>query len=743
MHITDQGSTGAAWPRETLAGCAGALAVLPVVLTLGLLAFAALGAAAPQVGLLAAFVTASIGSAVHAALSRTRLPISGPSSATALTLATLVTQLVADPRLAAATGAGIQGIVALCGLALLLSGALQVGFALLGLARLARLAPQPVLAGFMNSAALLIVLSQVPLLLDLPLGARPRLDSLDSLTVAHPLALALGLSTAACIWLLARRWPRLPAALLGLVAGTAVHALWSTLGGAPSAGASIGPLPSAWPWPPAVLPLLWPAGLDLLQTHAGPLAVTALALATIGALESSLNVRTLDQLLNTRHDPRRELLVLGCGNMVCGLLGGLPLVASRVRALATLHAGGHGRVAALVGALVLGLLYLLGGPLLALLPLPVLAGVMLMLAVGLADRWTGRLLARWWAGDRSRDLAQGLGVVALVVGTTLWLGMAAGVGLGVLLSLLAFASRMNRPLVHDRYLASARPSRRIYPAPVEARLRPLREGIVVFELDGAIFFGSGDRLLDEADALAATCRCLVLDLRRVSAIDESGAVALQQMVARATARGIQVLLAGLAEGSAASQALRSFGPEVSIVDHWPDADRAIEAAEQRLLGDTGPHDDVRAMAEVPLAATSLLAGLDAAQVAVVTTHLQARQLQAGEVLFAEGEAGDRLYVVSKGSVSILSTADRHGRSQRYLSVSPGMMIGETAMLDGGGRTAGAVADAPTVVHTLTLHGLDEMGRTHPELAARLYRNMALHLSQRLRGAAGAWHASAR
>ena len=235
----------------------------------------------------------------------------------------------------------------------------------------------------------------------------------------------------------------------------------------------------------------------------------------------------------------------------------------------------------------------------------------------------------------------------------------------------------------------------------------------------------------------------MLDLRRVSAIDESGAVALQQMVARATARGIQVLLAGLAEGSAASQALRSFGPEVSIVDHWPDADRAIEAAEQRLLGDTGPHDDVRAMAEVPLAATSLLAGLDAAQVAVVTTHLQARQLQAGEVLFAEGEAGDRLYVVSKGSVSILSTADRHGRSQRYLSVSPGMMIGETAMLDGGGRTAGAVADAPTVVHTLTLHGLDEMGRTHPELAARLYRNMALHLSQRLRGAAGAWHASAR
>jgi CRP-like cAMP-binding protein len=132
---------------------------------------------------------------------------------------------------------------------------------------------------------------------------------------------------------------------------------------------------------------------------------------------------------------------------------------------------------------------------------------------------------------------------------------------------------------------------------------------------------------------------------------------------------------------------------------------------------------------------------DAAQVAVVVAQLQVRHLKAGEVLFAEGEPGDRLYVVSKGSVSVLSTPDRHGRTQRYLSASPGMMIGETAMLDGGGRTAGAVADASTDVHALTLDALDGLGRTHPAVAIRLHRNLALHLSQRLRGAATAWRAS--
>jgi len=195
-------------------------------------------------------------------------------------------------------------------------------------------------------------------------------------------------------------------------------------------------MPRSSPVAAALLPLLSPAGIDLPQTHAGPLVVTALALATLGAL-----------------------------------------------------------------------------------------GVV---ALGLADRWTGRLLARRWAGDQTRDLTLGLRVVAPVVGTALWQGMPAGVGLGMLLSLVAFALRMSRSLVHERYRASVRPSRRNYPAAVEARLR------------------------------------------RVGAIDESGAVALQSVLVRAGRRGLRVERAGLAEGSA--PALRSVALDLP---HWPDADRAI------------------------------------------------------------------------------------------------------------------------------------------------------------------------
>jgi CRP-like cAMP-binding protein len=149
------------------------------------------------------------------------------------------------------------------------------------------------------------------------------------------------------------------------------------------------------------------------------------------------------------------------------------------------------------------------------------------------------------------------------------------------------------------------------------------------------------------------------------------------------------------------------------------------------------------MAEVPLAASTLLAGLDAGGVDLLTARMPARRLEAGELLFAEGEPGDRLFVVTQGSVSAVSGPDARGHTQRYLSVSPGMMIGETAMLDGGGRTATVLADAPSVVLALTLQALDEIGRDYPAVAILLHRNLALHLSQRLREAAAAWHISSR
>src|SRR5205085_1519315 len=80
---------------------------------------------------------------------------------------------------------------------------------------------------------------------------------------------------------------------------------------------------------------------------------------------------------------------------------------------------------------------------------------------------------------------------------------------------------------------------------------------------------------------------------------------------------------------------------------------------------------------------------------------------------------------------------------RFVSFSPGMIFGETAALDGGGRTADAVADIDSTVYALGAADLAQLEAADPAVAAQLYRNLARHLSQRLRDAAAAWRRAAR
>ena len=159
-----------------------------------------------------------------------------------------------------------------------------------------------------------------------------------------------------------------------------------------------------------------------------------------------------------------------------------------------------------------------------------------------------------------------------------------------------------------------------------------------------------------------------------------------------------------------------------------------------MLADAGMTE---LQSSVPLAETALLKGLETEQCAQVLTVLTEQRLAAGELLFQEGDAGDAIYVVTEGSISIAATWTPERQRASALSPFPrGMMFGETAMLDGRGRTAAAVADCASVVYRLDRTAFERLSATDPQLGQRLALNIAVHLAERLRGASMAWRASA-
>ena len=728
-------------PADLLAGAVNALTALVAVLALGIVATASLGPAALHLGIKAALVAVIAGGLVYALSGSTASPAGMPSSATTVIFAALVAQVGRDPQLDLASAQGLVSLAAVLGSAVVLMGLLQIGFGMAGLGRLARFVPQPVLAGFMSGIVLLILFAQLRPLLGLPLTS--ALTDPSTLLQIQPLALLIGLVSAAAVWLLGPKWRAVPAPLLGLAAGVGLYAALSGLLPGARLGNTVGALPQGWVLPDALLPLADSATRALWQRHGSQVMLTAAALALIGSLESIFSAIAVDQTTGGKHDSRRELMALGAANMASGVCGGMPLSLGRARAVQLIDSGAAGRRPVVVAALSFALMYGVGGPLLALLPNAALAGIMVTIALALSDRWTRQLLSQWRAGERSPEVRLSLAVVAVVCAMTVVGGFVAGLAAGVLLSMLIFMRSVNRSLLRDRYSAVQRPSRRIYRPEQETLLRGERSRVTVFELEGALFFGSAARLTSECETLPGDCRCLVLDLRRVSTIDESGAMALQQLSTQLKRRGVTMLLAGVAAGNRHGRRLRDFGcfrnpaGDDSHPDWYLDADRATEAAERLLLADAGTSET---QSGVPLAETALLKGLDADECAQVLAVLHEKRLDAGEMLFQEGDPGDALYVLTEGSISIVAAGP--SQRQRFVTVPPGMMFGETAMLDGSGRTAAAVADRSSVVHRLDKAALESLSATDPKLGQRLALNIAVHLAERLRGASTAWRASA-
>ena len=714
--------TAAHWVRELVGGSVGAVVMLAVVVTLGLLAYAPLGLRWAPMGVAAALATAGVGGVVFALLHRQGLPVSGPSSATALILAGLLARLVDDAAWRAQPEAMLAPVLAAAGLTVSLSGVLLAMMGWLRLGRLAQYVPQPVLAGFMNGVSLLILLAQLPALTGLGRGDGG---------VLQPAALGLGLATAATTWLVAWRWPRAPSQLVGLGVGlalwAALHLLWPAL----ALGAQVGPVPQSLPLPDLARQLLAPGTTDFVARHAQTVLTTALVLALVGALESVLSALALERQTGTQARPDTTLVALGLTNLVMGQFSGLPTVLLRARAIATLQAGGRGPRAAATGGLAFVAVALVLGPVVAQLPLAVLAGIMLTVAVSLSDRWTRQLIDQWRSGERSADVWQSLTIVALVCAVTVWQGFALGVAAGCALALMVFVQGMNRSLVHARYTAAANPSRRIWPPPQAAYLHTTRAQIEVRELEGALFFGSAERVAQDAEALPAQARWLVLDLRGVRMIDATGALVLQRLSLALADGGVRLLLAGVTADNHHGRRLRAVGCfQHDPRDDWfPDADRAVEAAEGNLLAEAGLHPDDPRLA---LAHSSLFEGLDASQCAVLAARMRPRSLAAGEVLFRQGDVADGLYVLTRGAVTVVAGQAPGLDQQRFVSLAVGMMLGETAMLDGDGRSGTAVADGVAELHHLSLADINALLAEQPALVAQLYRNIALHLSQRLR-----------
>ena len=475
--------------EDAIAGVTVAFVAVPLSLAIALAS-----GVPPAAGLVAAIV----GGTAAALFGGTPLAVSGPAAAMAVLVLSVIQTF------------GLGGLL-LVGFG---SGLLQLLTGVVGWGRFVRFVPLPVIAGFTAGIGAIIFIGQLPRALGLPPpDVAHVLDVVvhigDLVTEVQPAALALALCTVAIVLGLPRILPRLPAPFMGvLIPGLMAWAFQVKV-------ETIGAIPQSLPFPS--LPALPTEGL-------GALLGTVFIVFALASLETLLSASAVDKLAKgARHDPDQELIGQGLANMSSALFGGLPVTGVIARSALNVHAGARTRRAAIIHALVLLAAVYAFAPVMARIPVAVLSGMLLSVALRMLHP---REFLELWRSSRSDALTYLVTFFVIV-----FVDLIAGVQAGVMAALAIAAIRFGKTRMQVDLFEPSSPC--------------------VVSIEGALTFLATSRLEAIRDCLVRldTSRGVIIDLSGVTSIDASGGSQLMEVLAFLENRKSRFVLKGFSTGS--------------------------------------------------------------------------------------------------------------------------------------------------------------------------------------------------
>jgi len=522
---------------DLFGGVTAAVVALPLAL-----AFGVASGAGPIAGLYGAIAVGFFA----ALFGGTPSQVSGPTGPMTVIMAVIITQH-ADNLMEAFT-------------IVVLAGVLQILFGTLRLGRYVAYTPYSVVSGFMSGIGVIIILIQTLPLFGLPtatggpIGAIEGWSNIAKLINTDALIIAVGSLAIMIAW--PKRWGIfLPAPLAALIVGTLAAMFVFT------SAPVIGHVPTGLP--EIIIPSIALSNLpDVLQA--------ALILALLGSIDSLLTSLVADSITRTQHRSNRELIGQGIGNIVAGLIGGLPGAGATMRTVVNVRAGGRTPLSGAVHALVLLALVLGLGPLAEQVPHAVLAGILLKVGWDIID-WG--YLKRIRRAPRDKMV-----VMAVTLVLTVFVDLITAVAVGIIIANFVTARWLSREqlagirhVVDDDEGDALTDEERVLLRQVSGKVR-------VTMLHGSFSFASARELARRASPTPSGHDAVVYDFTHASYLDTSAALAIEELLEQSMSHKLDVYVSGLS-----GEALRTL-TNLRVLDQFPESHRfqhrhhAIEAA---------------------------------------------------------------------------------------------------------------------------------------------------------------------
>ena len=474
------------------------------------IAFAIASGVKPEQGLF----TAIIGGGLIALLGGSRVQIGGPTGAFVIITYSIV------------QGFGYNGLF----LCTIMAGAMLcvMGFARMG--SIIRFIPYPVSRAFTKGIAILILSSQIKNFLGLKVEKLPvdfvgKIKLLTAnLDAVHWPTVGLAVTSVALIGLWPTRLSRyVPGAMVGLILGTAavaslgLHEHWGIATIGSEFGAFSGTLPT-FHWPATD----WATARELIQP--------AFTIALLVAMQALLGAVVTDGLIDDRHDSNQELVGQGFANMVGPLFGCIPVTGAVARSVVNVRSGARTPVAGMVHSGLLLVVLLAAAPLINHIPLATLSAILVVAAYRMVAWKQFMRLTSWPFSDSSIFLA----TFALTVLTSLTLAVEVGVVLAALLMVKRISETSKITAVDEATETEGSHHSLV------GKVVP--EGVLIFRVFGAFFFGVVDKLDDELKRAKQEPEILILRVRKVLAMDATGLQALEDLHVKLRGKGKHLIL---------------------------------------------------------------------------------------------------------------------------------------------------------------------------------------------------------
>jgi len=447
--------------NEILAGLTVSMTMIPESLS-----FAILAGLSPLTGLYAAFLMGI----VTAFLGGRPGMVSGGAGATIVVL------------IALASSYGVEYLFA----AVALAGLMQILVGIFKLGKFVRLIPQPVMYGFLNGLAIIIFMAQVK-------QFKVMQNGIESWMSGSPLLIMVGLTllTILVVFVFPKITKAVPASLVAIIVTFAlVHFFNIDTKKVIDIATVSGAFPSFH------IPQV-PLNFETLKI----IFPYASVMAAVGLIESLLTLNMVDEITNTKGSSNKEAVAQGTANIVNGFFAGMGGCAMVAQTLVNINAGARTKISAIVGALGILFVILVGGKVIEQIPMAALVGVMMMVAISTFQWVSFRIINKM----PKSDIFVGFLVAAI---TVILHNLALAVFVGVIISALVFAWDNAKR--------------------IRARKSIAENGSKVYEIYGPLFFGSTSSFLDKFE-IHEDPQHVIIDFKESRVVDMSAIDALKKL----------------------------------------------------------------------------------------------------------------------------------------------------------------------------------------------------------------------